>query len=146
MQFQVPQFIEVEDKVFGPFTFKQFLYMAGGVGLSFIFYVYLPIYISIFFIFGCLSLAAALTFYKYNGRDFIFLAESFFKYSTTKKLYLWKKSERQVITQKSTTKTAGETTANLNLPRLSESKLKELSWSLDVKDNTNLKEEDNGPR
>lgn len=142
MQFQVPQFIEVEDKVFGPFTFKQFLYLAGGVGLSFIFYVYLPIYIAIFFIFGCLGLAAALTFYKYNGRDFIFLAESFFKYSVTKKLYLWKKAERQVITQKATTKNAGENNANLNLPRLSESKLKDLSWSLDVKDNVRKQEED----
>ena len=142
MQFQVPQFIEVEDKVFGPFTFRQFLYMAGGVGLSFIFYVYLPIYIAIFFIAGCLSLAAALTFYKYNGRDFIFLAESFFKYSIAKKLYLWKKAERQIITQKTTTKEAPGSNANLNLPRLSESKLKELSWSLDVRDNTNLRQEE----
>ena len=27
MQYQVPQFIEVEDKIFGPLTFKQFLYI-----------------------------------------------------------------------------------------------------------------------
>ncbi|TSC61742.1 MAG: SsrA-binding protein, partial [Parcubacteria group bacterium Athens0416_74] len=32
MQFQVPQFIEVEDKIVGPLTFKQFVFIAGGLG------------------------------------------------------------------------------------------------------------------
>jgi hypothetical protein len=132
MQFQVPQFIEVEDKIFGPLTFRQFLYLAGGAGLSFIFYVYLPIYISIFFILATMGLAAALTFYKHNGRDFIFLAESFFKYSITKKLYLWHKEERPSFTQKAPA-VEGGASPSLNLPRLSESKLKDLSWSLDIK-------------
>lgn len=36
MQFQVPQFIEVEDKIFGPLTFKQFVYIAGGVALMYL--------------------------------------------------------------------------------------------------------------
>ncbi|GAH87221.1 unnamed protein product, partial [marine sediment metagenome] len=27
MQFQVPQYIDIEDKVIGPFTIKQFLYI-----------------------------------------------------------------------------------------------------------------------
>ncbi|TSC80302.1 MAG: hypothetical protein G01um101429_152 [Parcubacteria group bacterium Gr01-1014_29] len=31
-QFQVPQFIEVEDKIFGPLTTKQFFYLLGGGG------------------------------------------------------------------------------------------------------------------
>lgn len=136
MQFQVPQFIEVEDKVFGPLTFRQFLYLAGGAGLSFLLYVYLPIYLALPVIATVIAFAVALTFYKYNGRDFIFLAESVFKYLITKKLYLWKKTElpSTVTTQKAPR--AGEgMSANLELPRLSESKLKELSWSLDVKEN-----------
>ena len=140
MQFQVPQFIEVEDKIFGPLTFRQFLYLAGGAGLSFIFYVYLPIYIAIFFILPIVGLALALTFYKHNGRDFIFLAEAFSKYLITKKLYLWQKVDRPVFTQKAPAVSAGAT-ADFNLPRLSESKLKELSWSLDIKDNTRAPQE-----
>lgn len=142
MQFQVPQFIEVEDKVFGPLTFRQFLYLAGGAGLSFIFYVYLPIYLSIFFIIPSIGLGLALAFYKHNGRDFIFLAESVFKYAFTKKLYLWKKSNKvEVSTSKVVPKSP--TTSGLEIPRLSESKLKELSWSLDVKGNLN-NQNDNG--
>ncbi|MFA6253762.1 MAG: PrgI family protein [Candidatus Paceibacterota bacterium] len=134
MQFQVPQFIEVEDKVFGPLTFRQFFYLAGGAGLCFIFYVYLPIYISIFFILLSAGFALGLTFYKHNGREAIFLVESAFKYAFTKKLYLWKKSDRPALTQKSSVLDSTGS-ANLNIPRLSESKLKELSWSLDVRDN-----------
>lgn len=33
MQFQVPQFIETESKIVGPLTFKQFIWVALGVGL-----------------------------------------------------------------------------------------------------------------
>jgi Flp pilus assembly protein TadB len=33
MEYQVPQFIEVEDKIFGPLTLKQFIFVAGGAGL-----------------------------------------------------------------------------------------------------------------
>lgn len=141
MQFQVPQFIEVEDKVFGQFTFRQFFYLAGGAGLCFIFYVYLPIYISIFLIILSAGFAIGLTFYKHNGRDSIFLVESAFKYAFTKKLYLWKKGDQPAMTQK--VPSSGLTpSANLNIPRLSESKLKELSWSLDVKDNNKPPQQD----
>jgi hypothetical protein len=144
MRFQVPQFIEVEDKIVGPLTFRQFLYLAGGAGLSFIFYVYLPIYLAIFFIAASVIFALALTFYKYNGRDFIFLTESVFKYFFAKKLYLWKKADNPIITVKSTTNQEKGGLANLNIPRLSESKLKELSWSLDVKDNRKVQQQENG--
>lgn len=34
MRFQVPQFVDIEDKIIGPFTLKQFLvYAAGGMAL-----------------------------------------------------------------------------------------------------------------
>lgn len=133
MQFQVPQFIEVEDKVFGPLTFRQFLYLAGGVGLAFIFYVYLPIFISFFLIFLSIGFSLALAFYKHNGRDFIFLVESVFKYAFTKKLYLWKKAEQTILVEQKTAEQS-KSSIQLNLPRLSESRLKELSWSLDIRD------------
>lgn len=32
MQYEVPQFIDVKDKVFGSLTFAQFIFSAGGVG------------------------------------------------------------------------------------------------------------------
>ena len=43
MQFRVPQFIDIEDKVFGPFTLKQFGYIVGAGGLSFLIWTFIPI-------------------------------------------------------------------------------------------------------
>ncbi len=38
MQFKVPQFLDIEDKIFGPFTFREFVYLAGAAGLCYVFY------------------------------------------------------------------------------------------------------------
>ena len=75
MRYQVPQFIEVEDKIFGPFTFKQFIYIVGGGGMAFIFYKFLNIFIAVPFIAASLGFGFALAFYKVNGKPFIDVVE-----------------------------------------------------------------------
>mgnify|MGYP000970568587 FL=1 len=134
-QFQIPQFIEMEDKLFGPLTFKQFLYLVGGGGICFIIYVWvpLPFIIQIIPIAGVAALALALAFVKYNGRPFIVVLEAFIKYSLGNKLYIWKKDEKRVQKNPTPTQTLTNQNTDLKLPRLSESKLSELAWSLDVK-------------
>ncbi|PIR45731.1 MAG: hypothetical protein COV08_03655 [Candidatus Vogelbacteria bacterium CG10_big_fil_rev_8_21_14_0_10_49_38] len=133
MQFQVPQFIEIEDTIFGPFTFRQFLYLAGGVGLCFIWYVYLkPWPLAVLPILGTAGLSAALAFYKYNDRDFIYLLESAVKFFFTKKLYLWKKDGASPNEPIQLTKKVNAGPEGVPLPKLSASKLKDLTWSLDV--------------
>lgn len=133
MQFQVPQFIDVEDKIFGPFTFKQFLYLVGGGGAAFALYKLLPIYISIFLIIPIVALALALTFYKVNNRPFIAIMESAFTYYIGAKLYVWKQ-ERAHKKQEAEKKESDELSNFNYVPKLSNSKLKDLSWSLDVLD------------
>ncbi|OGZ04321.1 MAG: hypothetical protein A2648_01075 [Candidatus Lloydbacteria bacterium RIFCSPHIGHO2_01_FULL_41_20] len=132
MQFRVPQFIEIEDKIFGPFTFKQFLYLVGGAGISFVLYRALPFFIAIIFILPIIGFSLALAFYKVNSKPFVFVVEAFIKYYFSQKLYLWKKEEK-----KRGPKQKGPDEAPLEsspVPRISDSKLKELSWSLDVLD------------
>ena len=131
MNFQVPQFIEIEDKIFGPLTLKQFLYIVGGVGLAFILYVYLPIYIAIIPMFAILGVAGLLAFFKYNERPFINLMESAFRFGLTSKLYVWRKSRKKAEIKKSDLTAVKEAP---KAPKLSDSRLKDLSWSLDVKD------------
>ncbi|MCX6701870.1 MAG: PrgI family protein [Candidatus Zambryskibacteria bacterium] len=134
MRYQVPQFIEIEDKIIGPLTIKQFVYLVGGGGMAFIFYTFLPIYISIFLIAGIIPLSLALAFYKINNKPFIDFLESAFVYYTKQNLYIWKKETRN----KAIATTAPDTTVNqIYVPRLSDSKLKELSWSLDINENLN---------
>src|SRR3989344_3355462 len=129
MQFQVPQFIEIEDKIFGPLTFKQFVYVAGGAGAAFIAWTYLPHWIAIFLVVPILALA----FYKVNNRPFINTLEAAFRYSFGKKLYVWKRVEK---TPTSRTPPGGQTpvTNAVAVPKLSQSRLRDLSWSLDVQE------------
>lgn len=129
MQFKVPQFIDIEDKVFGPFTFRQFMYLAGGAGLVYLSFKFLPLILSIIFGPAFAALALALTFFKYNDKPFINVLESFFRYYFKSRLYLWHKQD-PVAPQKSMSEAAASTARGT----LTESKLKTLSWSLDVID------------
>lgn len=90
MQFKVPQFIEIEDKLFGPFTFRQFAYLIGGGGIIFIIYKLLPLWIGIFIIIPVGVIAGLLTFYKVNNRPFIHYLEAGFNYLFSSRLYIWK--------------------------------------------------------
>jgi hypothetical protein len=131
MRYQVPQFIEIEDKIFGPLTIKQFLYVAGGTALAFIIWNALPSFIAVFFAIPVIMFFFALAFYKHNERPFIFTVESAFKYFFNDKLYIWKREEKK---PEKKSKEDVEP-AKLDIPRMSNSKLKELSWSLDVNSN-----------
>lgn len=135
MRFQVPQFIEVEDKIFGPLTIKQFIYMLGGVGISFIFYSLIDNFIiAAIFIIPTIAFSLALAFYKVNNKPFINMIEYAFNYYVKSKLYLWKKVQKP-ITPKTTEE--GNSSPSFYVPKLSDSKLKDLTWSLDIKQSEN---------
>lgn len=129
-QYQVPQFIEVEDKIFGPLTLKQFVYLAGGGGLCLLFFTLLPLYVTVILAIPVLAFSAGLAFFQINGRPLIHAVEHAFSYFLGHKLYLWKQRKagedvKEVVAEKPLT---------LPVPALSASKLKDLSWSLNIKD------------
>jgi hypothetical protein len=130
MQFQVPQFIEVEDKIFGPLTFKQFIYVLGGIGASYMAWRLLPLFIAAPVILGVAAAAASLAFLEYNGRPFIISVENAFYFVIHPKLYLWNNERRakKPVEQKTVDLSKG----TVYIPKLSESRLHELSWSLDI--------------
>ncbi|OHA17254.1 MAG: hypothetical protein A3C79_02950 [Candidatus Taylorbacteria bacterium RIFCSPHIGHO2_02_FULL_45_28] len=135
MRFQVPQFIEVEDKIFGPLTLKQFIYLAGGGGLSFMVYVFLnSITLAIVPIILIMAVSAAFAFYKVNNKPFVHVVESAFKYYLGGKLYIWRKAEKQSPQNTATAVKDAENYASVMVPKISDSKLKDLTWSLDIKE------------
>ena len=140
MLFQVPQFIEVEDKIIGPFTFKQFVYLAGGAGIAFIIFKIFPLFIAIFFIVPVILLSLALAFYKVNDQPFIVALESMLKYAVGGKLYVWKKSPPQK--NAAVRKKQSEDISGLLVPRVSEGKLKDIAWSLGVNESIYAGEEE----
>lgn len=136
MQFQVPQFIEIEDKIFGPLTLKQFVFVAGGAGLCVVMFLFIPFKIlSIPLIIIIAGFSLALAFYKVNGKPFINVVESAFYYFLGGKLYIWKKAEK--LPAKNTSEAVKRAKSMLTVPKLSESRLRDLTWSLDIKENNN---------
>ncbi len=134
MQFQVPQFIEVEDKIFGPLTFKQFIYIAGGAGAAYLLWRVLPLFISGPLILIVVAFAASLAFLQWNGRPFIVAIENGFYYLIHGKLYLWNNEEGNRQKKKGKGAVTPIKISEVYIPKLSESKLHELSWSLDIKE------------
>lgn len=131
MQYQVPQFIEIEDKIFGPLTLKQSLYLAGGGGICLIMFTFLPLFLVVMLGIPVMAFAAALAFYEINGRPLIIAVEHAFGYFFGSKLYLWKQRKAEVKKQVPATPMQA---AQMPVPKLSESKLKDLAWSLNIKD------------
>ncbi len=139
MRFQVPQFIEVEDKIFGPLTFKQFIYLAGSVGIAVVLFAFLPKFLAILIGIPVVVFGAMLSFYRMNGKPFIEIVEAFVRYSFGGKLYLWQKENKKPEHEDVGSGPAPE----VFVPKLSESKLKDLSWSLDIQNNQNPVTENN---
>src|SRR3989344_5298998 len=134
MQFQVPQFIEVEDKIFGPLTFKQFVYIAGGAGAAYLLWRVLPFWIAAPLIAGVGGLAAALAFLQWNGRPFILAIENAFYFLLKTKLYLWNNERKPKKLEARSSKLEAAPSTGLYIPKLSDSRLHELAWSLDIKE------------
>lgn len=138
MRFQVPQFIEIESKIFGPLTLKQFIYLAGGAGIIFILYTLLPFWLMIIFAVPVGAFAAALAFYKMNNQPFIKMVENALKFFSSSRIYIWKKAPIQTqktaveaMKRQSGPPAGGE---QISVPKLTESKLKDLAWSLNIKE------------
>jgi hypothetical protein len=139
MHYQVPQFIEIEDKIFGPLTLKQFIYLAGGAGLCLIFFTLLPIYLTFILSLPVAVLSLALAFYQVNGRPMIVAMEHAFGYFFGHKLYLWKARSLTATTSKvSENPKATPTAPTAGVPKLSESRLRDLAWSLNIKDRATM--------
>src|SRR3989338_4867310 len=133
MQFKVPQFLEIEDKIFGPFTFREFVYLAGGAGACFILYRLLGIYLGAIPILIIAGLALMLTYYKPNDKPFVNMLEAGFKYMVQSKLYIWERRKNTIKNDK--LRITNESTINReSVSRLGVDKLRDLAWSLDVLD------------
>jgi len=70
-QFQVPQFIETEDRVVGPLTWRQFGYIAAAGGISVILFLLLTPLVWFILTLVIAAIALPLAFVPVNGRPMI---------------------------------------------------------------------------
>ena len=91
--FQVPQFVEVEGKILGPLSLRQFLIIGGTmmVGILLYFVMKRPYWIMlmIFLVIG----SGVLTFVKINGQPLIRFSGNILGYFWQPRYYIWKKEE-----------------------------------------------------
>jgi len=113
MQFEVPQFIEIEDKIFGPLTWRQFVYLGGGVGSAVVIFLVFPLFVFIIFGLPLALLGGALAFYPINNRPFSHFLEAIYTYLTSDRLYLWHQKADVVYKENTTKKT--ESTRNYSI-------------------------------
>lgn len=134
MQFKVPQFLEIEDKIFGPFTFREFIYLAGGGGICFVLYKLLGLLWGAIPILLVAGFSGMLTFYRPNNKPFIELLEAGFNFTLQSKLYIWKRRKAKFANKNTETPEDDKHMEMRENMRLSGNKLRDLAWSLDVLD------------
>lgn len=148
MQFRVPQFLDIEDKVFGPFTFKQFGYLLGAGAFAYIFWKLVPSAIIAFpliIIFSGTFLALA--FVKINDRPFADVLESAYNFLIGDKVLVWHKNEikkEEIGAQrlKQIESDKAKIMQNTVSKMITGDKIKELSEKLDILEVKNIPKEE----
>jgi hypothetical protein len=102
MRFQVPQFIEREARVVGPFTFKQFIYLGVPTAAAFFLYFIAPFFVFLFSTVVFLSIGFLFAFVNVGGRSFPTILLNFLHFTTGPKTYIWKKGEAPLTTSQTT--------------------------------------------
>jgi hypothetical protein len=127
--FQVPQFIDIEDKIIGPISLRQFLILVGTAAIVFLLFKVLQIWLWIIVGGSIGALGMALAFLKINGQNFSRVAVNFLKYMINPRLYVWQRSgEKRNLVKEQPKIIKKEETAK---KRLSGSELEEMAKKLD---------------
>lgn len=127
--FQVPQFIDIEDKIIGPISLRQFLILVGTAAIVFLLFKVLQIWLWIIVGGSVGALGMALAFLKINGQNFSRVAVNFLKYMINPRLYVWQRSgEKRNLVKEQPKIIKKEETAK---KRLTGSELEEMAKKLD---------------
>lgn len=134
MRFEVPQFIEIEDKIFGPFTWRQFVYLLGGVGIATVLFITTHPFIFVLIGLPIAGLALLLAFYPVNNRPFAVFLESAVQYFNSSRLYLWRKQGTGIYGAAETTTDVESAVVNQNAftPTVGTQNLASLSRRLEL--------------
>ncbi|NUM25552.1 MAG: PrgI family protein [Candidatus Buchananbacteria bacterium] len=91
-QFVVPQFIDVEDKIIGPVTVRQFIIVLVGAGLDFVAYKLsdFSLFLFLFVVISVLTFGVA--FIKINGRPVHYFILNVLQTSKRPKIRVWQKT------------------------------------------------------
>lgn len=124
MQFQVPQFIDTEDKIVGPLSLKQFGFVAAGGVLSAILYFTVVPWLWILASIFILGIAIALAFVKIEGRPFASVLVAAFHFYWRPQTYIWKPEAAKIQPHPEKVKAEAEKSALADILAKSAAKMK----------------------
>lgn len=116
MQFQVPQFIETEDKIIGPLSLRQFIYIAVGAGISFSLYFAVQVWVFAILSVIFLGASAALAFVQINGQPLVKIIIAAFHFYWSPQTYVWQPNQPTLPKNQETLK--GETKEGFSLEKV----------------------------
>jgi len=134
MQFQVPQYIDIEDKVIGPLTIKQFLYIAIAGAIIFILHSFLNLFVTIVLAIPIAIITFALAFIKVHNQPFINVIKNFLGFLKKPDFYVWKKPVGSIkektpeIIKKSLDRGSGQG----KIKPVAKENLQEIGWKVEI--------------
>ncbi len=91
MQYKVPQKIDLEDKIIGPLTLKQFIYLLIGGMLDYLIFSSIKSFLGWFLIFIISLVTLAFAFIQVEEQPFSYLILHLFSFLLRPKIRLWNK-------------------------------------------------------
>jgi hypothetical protein len=131
MHFQVPQYLDIEDKIIGPLTLKQFVYLLLGAGILFLLFNILKFGAFIIVAIPIALLTLMVAFYKIGNQKFIQFLASLFGFISKPNIYIWKKLPPKRPEKEPALKIIKKAEAPKKPPK--ESGLEELWWKIEIK-------------
>lgn len=95
MRYKIPRYIDYEAKIFGPASFKQFIFLlAGMITIGFLWLITDSFFLFLFLAMIIAAVTGTLAFGKINGKPIVTMLGKFIVFKISgKKRYFWKKKE-----------------------------------------------------
>lgn len=133
-QFVVPQFIDVEDKIFGPLAVRQFVILMAGGMLTFLEYKLADFTLFVFEALFTLGLTAIFAFAKVNGMPFHYFLLNLIVTVRRPRVRVWQKSVDRAELKTSAVEpvVVAQAAPASHKPPLTRSRLQELTLVVDT--------------
>ncbi|MCK4918892.1 MAG: PrgI family protein [Candidatus Pacebacteria bacterium] len=129
MQYSVPQFLNVEDKIVGPFTGKQVLFLIMGFGVLLISFTFFNMAFFAIITILVIPITLAFAFWKPKGMTVSRLITNMINFYTTSHLYIWRREPNLMMYKMTQKKVSND---NFEEKKISKRSIRELAWLLDT--------------
>lgn len=98
MQYQVPHFLETEQRIWGPFTFTNFVIIVGiGLVLGVLYFLGINFVLWVSLVVICAAITLSLMFGSYNGRNLSIVVIDIFNHLFRSRRYTWAREESKEV-------------------------------------------------